>query len=174
MPFHKTAAEVAAERAAAETSRRVSEAKRRAEEIATRKVIDDIIEDLPDEEVETLTYLYPEWETGVALAVGDKVRFNGILYRVVQAHTTQADWTPPEVPALFARFRDTGQTGNTPDAWVQPTGGHDAYQTGDRVTHDNPNDSGAIWIYESKINANTTEPGRDGTFDRWWQPVQPA
>ena len=56
-------------------------------------------------------------------------------------------------------------------AWVQPTGGHDAYAVGDKVTHDNPNDGGVIWVYQSKINANTTEPGRDGTFDRWWEPV---
>lgn len=58
--------------------------------------------------------------------------------------------------------------------WQQPTGAHDAYSTGERVTHDNPNDGGAIWVYESAINANTTEPGRDGTFDRWWTPVAAA
>lgn len=65
---------------------------------------------------------------------------------------------------------------NTPtiEPWVQPTGAHNAYAVGARVTHDNPNAGGAIWIYESKIPANTTEPGRDGTFDRWWQPISPV
>lgn len=56
--------------------------------------------------------------------------------------------------------------------WVQPIGSEDSYQIGNRVTHDNLNDGGNIWIYESKINANTTQPGRDGTLDRWWEPIE--
>lgn len=59
-------------------------------------------------------------------------QFDGALYRVVQAHTTQADWTPPTVPALWAAVRQT--EGPTVDPWVQPTGAHDAYGVGDRVT----------------------------------------
>lgn len=59
-------------------------------------------------------------------------------------------------------------------AWVQPVGAIDAYAVGELVTHDNPNDSSNIWVYESSIPANTTEPGRDGTFDRWWEPISLA
>lgn len=62
----------------------------------------------------------------------------------------------------------------TVQPWKQPTGAHDAYAIGDRVTHDNPNDGGRIWIYQSAIPANTTQPGRDGTFNRWWTPIQRA
>ena len=58
--------------------------------------------------------------------------------------------------------------------WIMPTGAHDAYSIGDQRTHDNPNDGGSIWVYESTIDGNTTEPGRDGTFDRWWTPIQVA
>lgn len=59
-------------------------------------------------------------------------------------------------------------------AWVQPVGAIDAYAVGELVTHDNPNDSSNIWVYESSIPANTTEPGRDSTFDRWWEPISLA
>lgn len=41
------------------------------------------------------------WEVGVALAVGDLVTYSGTTYMCIQAHTTQADWTPDVVPALF-------------------------------------------------------------------------
>ena len=51
------------------------------------------------------------------------------------------------------------------DALPEDSG--EAYQV-----HDNPNDSGNLWVYESTIPANTTEPGRDGTFDRYWTPVE--
>ena len=66
-----------------------------------------------------------------------------------------------------------------PDAWVQPTGAHNAYQTGDEVTHpDRANTMGegstTVWVWRSNIDANTTEPGQDGTFHRWWEPVRVA
>jgi len=123
---------------------------------------------LSDEEVSVLAGLYPKWAAGIAVAVDGLYQFDGSLYKVVQAHTTQADWTPPTVPALFT---PVAAAGVIPE-WVQPTGAQDAYAVGDQVTHDNPQDSGNIWLYESSIDANTTEPGRDGTFDRYWTPVE--
>ncbi len=42
-----------------------------------------------------------EWEVGVAYAAGDLVRFEGIIYVAIQGHTSQADWAPPIVPALW-------------------------------------------------------------------------
>jgi hypothetical protein len=56
-----------------------------------------------------------------------------------------------------------------PPAWVQPTGAQDAYPIGAIVTHVVAGRSETTW--ESKIAANTTTPGGDGTFDRWWAPV---
>lgn len=76
--------------------------------------------------------------------------FDGNLWRVVQAHTTQADWTPPSVPALWAAVRQT--EGPTVDPWVQPTGSQDAYQVGDRVTFE-----GQTW--ESTAANNVWSPG---------------
>ena len=45
--------------------------------------------------------LYPKWAVGLAVAKDSRYQFNGKLYKVVQAHTTQADWTPDITPALW-------------------------------------------------------------------------
>lgn len=50
---------------------------------------------------------YPEWETGTAYAVGNKLTRNGKLYKVLQAHTSQAGWKPENVPAMFAEINET-------------------------------------------------------------------
>ena len=102
---------------------------------------------LPDEEAETVTALFPDWEDGKAYAVGDRVKYNELLYRCVQAHTSQADWTPDVVPALWVRT----STEEWPE-WIQPTGAHDAYNQGDKVSHNEKH-----WI--SDIDANVYEPG---------------
>lgn len=91
--------------------------------------------------------LYPYWKEGQAVAVDERYQYNGILYRVIQAHTTQADWTPDLTPALWAVV----SLEEWPE-WVQPTGAHDAYNTGDKVTH------GGV-KYISDVDANVWEPG---------------
>ena len=45
--------------------------------------------------------LYPHWAAGLAVAVGDRLQYGGKLYKVIQAHTTQADWTPEVTASLF-------------------------------------------------------------------------
>ena len=110
-------------------------------------LIQTAINYLPDEEAETVTALFPDWEIGKAYAVGDRVKYNGLLYRCVQAHTSQADWTPDITPALWVRT----STEEWPE-WIQPTGAHDAYNTGDKVSHNEKH-----WI--SDIDANVYEPG---------------
>lgn len=102
---------------------------------------------LPDEEAETVTALFPDWEDGKAYAVGDRVKYDGLLYRCVQAHTSQADWTPDITPALWVRT----STEEWPE-WIQPTGAHDAYNKNDKVSHNEKH-----WI--SDIDANVYEPG---------------
>jgi hypothetical protein len=46
--------------------------------------------------------------------------------------------------------------------------------TNDLVVHDRPQDGGNDWVFRSTFDGNTTEPGRDGTFDRFWQPISLA
>ena len=50
---------------------------------------------------------YPEWAAGTAYTVGYKVRKDGNLWRVVQAHTAQAGWEPENAPALWAEICET-------------------------------------------------------------------
>ena len=113
---------------------------------------------LSNEDVLAVAVLYPGWKAGTAYDVGEIVRYEGSLYRVVQAHTSQADWLPPSVPALYSAVTLTPQGY---EQWKQPTGAHDAYNIGDKVTHNGS-------IYESLINGNTTVPGSD---PRWWKEI---
>jgi hypothetical protein len=90
---------------------------------------------------------YQQWISGESLTVGDRRAYDGILYEVIQAHTTQDGWEPPNVPALFKRV----WTEEYPE-WVQPAGAHDAYAKGAKVSH-----NGKKWI--STADANVWEPG---------------
>ena len=74
--------------------------------------------------------LIAPWKIKESVSVGDRRRFNGALYKCIQAHTTQADWTPDITPALWVAV----SIEEYPE-WVQPTGAHDAYNIGDKVTY---------------------------------------
>ena len=103
---------------------------------------------LTDEQVEQFTGLFPTWTAdGVDVKVGEVWRHDGTLVEVVQTHKTQADWSPDKVPALFKVHRAVGSVA----AWVQPTGTHDAYALGERMTF-----KGAT--YESLFAANVYSP----------------
>lgn len=97
-----------------------------------------------------LIELFPAYKAGTAYAVGDRIRYGGKLYRVVQAHTSQADWAPDTLPALYTQIT----LDEWPD-WVQPTGAHDAYAAGAKVKH-----GGKRWV--SDVEANVWEPGAYG------------
>lgn len=91
--------------------------------------------------------IYPAWKADTEYTVGYRVAFGGNLYKCVQAHTSQSDWTPDATPALWTRV----SIEEWPE-WVQPTGAQDAYNTGDKVSH-----NGQHWI--SIVDSNTWEPG---------------
>lgn len=59
--------------------------------------------DLPDEQAADVPALFPTWESkiGQAVAAGERLFYDGRLWKVLQAHTVQAEWTPDVVPALF-------------------------------------------------------------------------
>lgn len=91
--------------------------------------------------------LYPTWADGIAVAKDGRYQYNGKLYKCVQAHTTQADWTPDVTPALWVIV----SLKEWPE-WIQPTGSHDAYAKGDKVTHNSKK-------WTSDVDANVWEPG---------------
>lgn len=98
--------------------------------------------------------LYRSWEIGRNYKVDEYLTYgqNGVgdpqLYKVVQAHTSQADWTPDITPALYDAI---GLDDSGYPVWSRPTGAHDAYNVGDIVNYNGT-------LYESTINGNTWSP----------------
>lgn len=101
-------------------------------------MVDVAVSYLDDDEAETVTTLFEEWKVGVRYQAEDKEKgipadrrqYKGLLYRCVQAHTSQADWTPDVVPALWVRT----STEEWPE-WIQPTGAHDAWMRGMKMAY---------------------------------------
>ena len=102
---------------------------------------------LSDEDALEGIELFPAWESGKAYAVDDRIRYVDTLYKCVQAHTSQDDWTPDITPALWTEV----SIDEWPE-WKQPTGAQDAYNMDDKVSH-----NGKHWV--STVNANIWEPG---------------
>ena len=95
-----------------------------------RQLIEQLAVTLGDETALTGVELFPAWVVGKAYAVSDRVQYNGTLYKCIQAHTSQSDWMPSATPALWK----TVSVDEYPE-WAQPTGAHDAYNIGDKVTY---------------------------------------
>lgn len=112
-----------------------------------RHQIEHMAENLSDETALDYTELYPQWLTDHAYSIGDRVRYEETLYKCVQAHTSQSDWTPDITPALWVVV----SIDEWPE-WIQPTGAQDAYSFGDNVSH-----NGKHWV--SDYDNNVWEPG---------------
>jgi hypothetical protein len=90
-----------------------------------------------------------DWIPNEKVEVGETRWYEGTEYEVDIAHLTLDGREPTVYTAGWSEVQETG------DAWVPPEGAHDAYQTGDIVTHDNE-----TWI--STIDDNVWEPGVTG------------
>ena len=113
-----------------------------------REQLNILIKDFNDETALANKELYPDWNgNGVLVVRGELLYYKKNLYRVNQSHTTQDDWTPDITPALYTKI----SLEEYPE-WVQPTGAHDAYNKGDKVS-----DEGKHWI--SEIDGNVWKPG---------------
>ena len=115
-----------------------------------RALIEQAAASLSDEVALTGVELFPRWNgDGVEYKVDERVSYNGILFKCLQAHTSQATWTPTDAPSLWAKVL-------IPDPevipeWEQPDSTN-PYMTGDKVTH-----NGKTW--QSDIDNNVWEPG---------------
>lgn len=123
----------------------------RAQEIARRlrPYIVKASASLSDTDALQAVELFPHWATDTAYGIGDRVSYDGTLYKCLTAHASQATWKPDVSPSLWVRVDDPSI--EFPE-WRQPTGAHDAYAEGAKVSH-----NGKHWI--STIPANTYEPG---------------
>ena len=99
-----------------------------AEEI--RKAIDTFAVNQTDETLVDNKAAFEFWRAGINAEKGKIYRYGDGIYKCIQTHTTQDDWTPDKVPALFVKI----SLEEYPE-WVQPTGAHDAYKVGDKITY---------------------------------------
>lgn len=134
---------------------------KRSELFKIREMIEKASASLPDADAIEAVGLFPAWAVGVAYSVGERVQYDGKLYKVVQAHTSQADWTPPTIPALFTEVAKPGEI----PVWKQPTGAQDAYNKGDKVWYPDVNTT----VYESVIDSNVWSPN---DYPQGWKVVE--
>ena len=116
---------------------------------AVKKILSSETTALSDEDALNVAALYPTWSSkiGEEVQAGERLWYDGKLYKVVQTHTTQADWTPDVTPALYTEV----SIEEIPE-WVQPIGSTGLYMAGDKVKH-----NGSTW--ESTVDNNSWEPG---------------
>ena len=120
--------------------------------------LEAVTDQLPDEEALKYNLLFEEWSPVGQYDVGDRIRYDGVLYKCLQAHDAQRDWYPLVAPSLWAQVLiDPSISG--PQPWVQP-GANNAYMQGDQVEH-----NGKVW--ESWVDNNVWEPGTVGTESLW-------
>ena len=116
---------------------------------ALRRLIEQLSATLTDAQAWDVAELFPKWKTAHAYIAGDRVQYEGSLYKCVQDHTSQDDWVPGIAVSLWAVISDP--TEEFPE-WIQPIGAHDVYMTGDKVSHNDKH-----WI--SIMDNNVFEPG---------------
>lgn len=119
------------------------------------------IKDISPETMTDIIASYPPYTVGQPYKAKDIINVSGKLYEVIQAHTAQADWNPQSTPALYKEYLNftaevPGEEGEPVKVevindFVQPTGGHDAYKTGDKVKFEGE-------IYESLADSNAYSP----------------
>ena len=109
--------------------------------------------------------MFPLWadNIGQRAEAGSYWRHVDKLYRVNagQGHTIQADWAPDKAVSLFSLSANPAD--EWPE-WIQPTGAHNAYAKGAKVTH-----GGKTWI--SMVDNNVWEPDAAGIGPTIWKEV---
>lgn len=97
---------------------------------------------------------FPKYKVGKAYKVKEVFRYgeNSVgdaqLYQVLQDHTSTEEWTPDTAVSLYKKI---GVTEEGYPEWVQPLGASDAYNAGDKVSHNGV-------IYESTVDGNVWSP----------------
>lgn len=113
-----------------------------------RQELNEIISTMTDEEAVERAILFSNWVSGKTYSVGERIRYGGRIFKVLQAHTSQDDWTPSRAPSLFAEVLTSED--REPQEWVQPSSTN-PYLTGDKVIYNG-------LIYESLVDNNIWSP----------------
>ena len=116
-----------------------------------RELIEQAAQTLTDADALEAVLLFPLWEAERDYTHGERVRWDGKLYKLIPvSHHSQADWPPDLTPAVWARVDDPAE--EWPE-WVQPLGPEDAYAAGAKVSH-----NGKHWT-NTHGDGNVWEPG---------------
>lgn len=113
-----------------------------------RKRVESLAETLDDDNALKSVELFPNWKANTMYTIGDRVRYEGVLYRCLSTHLSQIDWIPSDAVSLWARVLIPDPE-VIPD-WVQPESTN-PYMKGDKVRH-----NGKVWV--SDIDNNVWEP----------------
>ena len=119
-----------------------------------RKALQLFAQSLDNETAMEVATVFPAWKADTAYKINEYVTYgeNGVgdpqLYQVLQAHTSQSDWTPDITVSLYKAI---GVHGEYP-IWSQPVGASDAYSAGDIVWYEDQ-----LWI--STTDNNVWAPG---------------
>ena len=114
-----------------------------------------------DEQAVQVPDLYPEYEVNHAYKKDERFTYNGRLFKVNQAHTSAAQWVPGET-GTESLYTNLEMAGDGYLVWTQPTGAHNAYNTGDIVHYPTADDP----LYKSLIDGNVWSPD---TYPQGWQ-----
>jgi hypothetical protein len=117
-----------------------------------RRLIEKAAVSLSDEDALSGAELFPRWSDTAVYSTGDRVCYESTLYKCLQDHTAQADWTPDTAVSLWVRVDDPSI--EWPE-WVQPVGAADAYPKGAKVSYNEKH-----WI--SDVDNNVWAPGTYG------------
>lgn len=93
--------------------------------------------------------LFAPWVYPADYKTGNLRRYNGRLYKCIGDHTSQEDWAPDVAVSLWVPTSDPAEEY---PAWSQPVGAQDAYNTGDKVSHNDKK-------WTSACDGNVWEPG---------------
>ena len=111
---------------------------------------------LSDDDALKVPALFPRDERGHVYAQGDRVLWQGTLYKAASGHTATAE-DPTADPQHWAKVLPSA-SGDAPAEWVSGK----SYAKGDRVTRYGK-------VYESLVDSNATEPGVFGSESAWNQ-----
>lgn len=120
-------------------------------------LLKDVLPTATDEVALANADWYPQWHPELHAKAGDRLTYDGILYRCLQEHDTQEAWIPSDSPSLWAKVLIPD-----PDVipeWEQPDSTN-GYAAGDKVLH-----NGKTW--ESLVDGNVWEPGATGAESLW-------
>ncbi len=142
-----------------ERAKEEERARKQAQAMLDKLSYKTVLDSATDDQALEMRPLYPEWQTGIEYTKGTFLQYDSILYRVLQDHKSQVDWTPDKAVSLYVNVADP-QDAYPP--FKKPTGAHDAYSKGYGITFEEKH-------YRSKIDGNVYSPAE---YPDGWELVE--